>query len=215
MTTGAKKKSTTLLLTGFGPFPGVPDNVSARLVKELAQNVRADFGNALTSNAGPVNVHAAILPTEWQSAPSRLRALVKMINPNISLHFGVASGASGLRIETRAVNACLLEDDAAGLQPASSVLQPGSDPFRHATLPFAQIVTRLTEMGLPAYLSDDAGTYLCNAVLYHALQSERGTWMPERVGFIHVPDTLDGAPLTFDQALSGAMEIVRVCLGSM
>jgi pyroglutamyl-peptidase len=85
------------------------------------------------------------------------------------------------------------------------------------TLPARLIVERLTGLGLPAELSDDAGAYLCNAVLFHGLLlSERETARCA-TGFIHIPthiaDTSRGPGLDWDGAVAGGIEIIRTCLG--
>lgn len=194
----------TVLLTGFGPFPGVSDNASARLVEALAVEARRKFPR--------VAFYAEVLSTEWTAAPERLDILVADIRPNLMLHFGVARDCPGFRIETRAQNACHVTEDAAGLKPAAAWLVENSAPSRSVTLPGKQIVARLTALGLPAHLSDDAGGYLCNAVLYHALNYAGTAPQPCRAGFIHIPADLTGPPLTFDDALRGAREILQLCL---
>jgi pyroglutamyl-peptidase len=80
-------------------------------------------------------------------------------------------------------------------------------------------VTRLKAMGLPEATSDDAGSYLCNAVLYQSLglmgAGARGQGAGI-AGFVHLPSSLaDGGKagaLTFEQALAGSLEIIAVCL---
>lgn len=208
-------ETTTLLLTGFGPFPGVKDNASARLVEHLAPLARQELRKAEHSVTGHIDVHSAILPTEWQRAPETLRDLIETYQPDLSLHFGVAREAQGFHIETRAANACRLEDDAAGLRPAAEWLHPKGAAFRRVTIPAQEIAARLTALGFPASLSNDAGAYLCNAVLYHALAPSRAHHKPRRAGFIHIPVSLDGPPLTFNQALSGALEIARISLSPL
>ena len=194
----------TVLLTGFGPFPGVSDNASARLVEALALQAPNVFPR--------IDIHAEVLSTEWQAGPERLDALVAGIRPNLMLHFGVAQGCTGFRIETRAQNACHVKEDAAGLKPASTWLIENGAPSRSVTLPGKQIVARLTEIGLPAQLSDDAGGYLCNAVLYHALSYAEAAPHNCQAGFIHIPPDLTGPPLTFDDAVTGSLEILQLCL---
>jgi pyroglutamyl-peptidase len=194
----------TVLLTGFGPFPGVSDNASARLVETLAVEARRKFPR--------VAFHAEVLSTEWTAAPERLDAVVASIRPNLMLHFGVARDCPGFRIETRAQNACHVIDDAAGLKPADAWLVENGAPSRSATLPSARIVARLTSLGFPAHLSDDAGGYLCNAVLYFALSYAATACQPCSAGFIHIPADLSGPTLTFDDAVTGSLEILRLCL---
>ncbi len=92
-----------------------------------------------------------------------------------------------------------------------------------ASLPVQHIVSRLRRRGIPAFVSRDAGGYLCNATLYHSLACGRDA-PGRRVGFIHIPATL-GRPgaanrgrvgasrLSWEQAQTGGLEILSTCLG--
>lgn len=191
----------TLLLTGFGPFPGVPVNASAALVANLAPTAR---------KAHPgVNVQTAILPTQWQLGPAQARAAIARLKPDIAIHFGVSERASGFVIERAGANACLAIADAAGHLPTLAVLDPVGPHERQATLPVDTIVRALTAQGLPVTASSDAGRYLCNAVLYQSLSLPAG---PAMAGFVHIPAILDTRSLTLKQAQTGALAIIAACL---
>jgi pyroglutamyl-peptidase len=197
-------KRQTVLLTGFGPFPGVAENVSACLVMALVEKARAAFPN--------VKFEVSVLPTEWQAGPDQLAMLIAKSKPTLVLLFGITKDARGFRIETQGVNLCRNAADAAGLQPLAPVLIHEAASAYPATLPVAAIVQRLKLAGLPVAVSDNAGAYLCNAALYHALHAAGSARHPSRVGFIHIPDSLSRPPLTFDQALQGGLEIIRASL---
>lgn len=193
-----------VLLTGFGPFPGVPSNETERLVPALAAAARATY-----------HAHAIyheILPTEWTPAPKRLAAVLTALKPVLALHFGVAQDATGFRIECDSHNACQLIPDARGNIPPFLNLISGGSPSQTATVPVEEIVRRLRGLGLPAYASNDAGRYLCNAVLYHSLCFSTSSRTRFRAGFVHIPTDLAGPLLTFEDALRGSLEIVKVCL---
>ena len=64
---------------------------------------------------------------------------------------------------------------------------PGGPAAYFATLPLAAILAALTAEGIPAYLSNTAGTYLCNQTLYGTLHAVSGRPRPPRVGFLHFP----------------------------
>lgn len=193
-----------VLLTGFGPFPGVAENATGRLVPELARQARLLFpGHRFETD---------VLPTQWQTAPQRLTALLRTLQPDLVLLFGVAKDAPGFRIETEAVNLCRASPDAAGLPPLAPVLVHGAANAYSTTLPTDAIVRRLKSLGLPVSLSNDAGGYLCNAALYHALHAIGSAGHPCRAGFIHIPDDLSKPPLTLKDAIAGALEIIGVSL---
>lgn len=193
-----------VLLTGFGPFPGVPVNATARLVPALA----AIAHDAFSDHA----IHHEILPAEWAVAPVRLAALLETHKPVLALHFGVAQDATGFRVEGEAHNACRLSPDAKGDVPATLSLIADGALSQSVTVPVEKIVQKLQSLGLPAYSSSDAGRYLCNTVLYHSLTASARSQRGFRAGFIHIPTDLAGQPLSFDAALRGSVEILKVCL---
>ena len=202
----------TILLTGFGPFPGVPVNASGPLAEAIARRAATRFRSR--------RIVTAVLPTEWQAAPRRLAELYRKETPALVLHFGVSGRARDLVIETRAHNRCGPSPDANGVRPKTTCIA-GNGPARlDVGLPVESIVDRLHAMGIPASRSNDAGSYLCNAVLYHSLRLASAMDAPAAVGFVHIPTELadlaagnPGRRLTGIEALAGGIEIIRTCLG--
>ena len=199
-------RSRTLLLTGFGPFPGVPVNASSALVARIAAVARPRLST--------VTIATATLPTEWRRGPDRVRALIARLRPEIVIHFGVAEQARGFVIERVGANACLAYADAAGVLPPLTVLDADGPLSRPVTLPVSAIVRALEARGLPVAASDDAGSYLCNAVLYSSLSLATERARPFIAGFVHIPPALDGGPLSFEQAVEGGLVIIETCLAS-
>lgn len=197
-------RSSVVLLTGFGPFPGTPENVSSSLVRAVSKRARFEFMAH--------RFHASVLPTEWNAAPQRVAALISRLGPTLVLHFGVAKDASGFRIETRGHNQCRMAVDAADRLPPAPLLVADAPPFYGAVLPLDKIVARLTELRLPVSISDDAGGYLCNSVLYQTLHAQTQPAAPFSAGFIHIPSTLAAPGLSFDDAVTGSLEIIRIAL---
>jgi pyroglutamyl-peptidase len=206
---------TTVLLTGFGPFPAQPANATMALVPAVAR--------AAAKACPDVRVVPEILATEWATAPARLGELINAHAPDVALHFGVSPRARGFEIEARARNVCGDSEDAAGCRPAAAQIDPDGPDLIATNLPAAEIVTRLRRLGLDAHLSWDAGSYLCNAVLYRSLATARGHATLKRNGFIHVPADLPvprrrtttprhADALSFEDAVRGGIEIVATCL---
>jgi pyroglutamyl-peptidase len=216
-TNGASQdRRTTVLLTAFGPFPGVPVNATMRLVPELAERAALAFPDA--------RFVAETLATEWLAAPRRMAAVVAEVKPDLILHFGVSSRARGFEVEQRARNACRSMPDAAGFLPRGAMLSDSGADVLRTSLPVPHLVLALKRRGIPAYASRDAGAYLCNAVLYHSLQVAADRLRDCRVGFVHVPASLarpggpnrgrvGACPLTWPQAVEGGLEIIAGCLG--
>jgi pyroglutamyl-peptidase len=202
-----------ILLTGFGPFPGVPDNASARLVPRLAKAARELFPD--------YEVVAEILPTEWASVPQKLADLLARPDTLLALHFGVAKHAQGFRVELLGRNQCKQTEDAAGCLPPSERLVEGGPAELTCTLPAQGIVDRLKRLGVPATTSEDAGAFLCNALLYHSLAAAHGLETPRLAGFVHLPvDIPDRNPaadrrLDMRGAIAGGLEIIAECLDAI
>ena len=201
-------KRPLILLTGFGSFPGVADNVTERLVPEVAQRARARFPG--------FDFETEILATVWQTAPRLAAELHNHHKPVLMLHFGVAKSARGFRIEAQARNACHQTPDAHGGMPASNTISQGGTELRPVTIPTRDIVSRLQQQGFPAELSDDAGGYLCNAVLYHSLSAaESAVSGGPPTGFIHIPSEFLDSGLSYEAAVTGALEIIGVCISAL
>ena len=130
-----------MLITGFGPFPGVPVNATMQLVPELAAAGTRAFAG--------VRIATAILATEWAAAPRTLDGLLAEVKPDLVLHFGVSSRARGFEVESRAANACTQMPDAAGILPAGERLRADGAEHVKASLPVQHIVARLRAAGHP------------------------------------------------------------------
>ena len=195
---------TTVLLTGFGPFPGIPVNASGDLVRRIVRTGRRRYP--------AVRFAVAVLPTQWTRAQSRIEALHRRHRPTLALHFGVASGTDGIRLETEAQNFCRASVDAAGARPPAPVLCADGPSERHATIDISAIADALREGGWPASISHDAGGYICNAVLYHSLAAAANREVCQ-VGFIHIPADLSNPALDATALTAAAIRIIEVALG--
>ena len=201
-----------LLITGFGPFPGVPRNISATVAERLGHAVRWRFPSA--------DVVFGALPTEWHVAPAKVSDLVFDLKPQLALHFGVSDLADGFVIETVARNIAG-RIDAAGVFPAMPLIDPFGPPEMATQLPAARLQARLRRLRLPARLSRDAGAYLCNAVFYRSVLAQRAAGRGGRSGFIHLPVKVPerqlagpsrNVTLDLERAVRGSIEIVAACL---
>jgi pyroglutamyl-peptidase len=195
----------SVLLTGFGSFPGVPRNASADLVKAVVRRARRDLPG--------YHFASAILPTEWDRVPRLIASLHARHAPRLALHFGVAAGALGFRVETEAKNFCRASPDAAGCVPRSPSLEDDGATVRAVTIAAPSIAATLESKGYPVSLSNDAGGYLCNAALYHSLALAERRGDDCRVGFVHIPTDLMTPPFTLAEAVAGALEIIKFALG--
>jgi pyroglutamyl-peptidase len=166
-----------VLVTGFDPF--TPHKVNP--TEELARGLDG-------SRVAEARVHAAVLPVHHADAASRVRALLETVRPDAVLHLGLAAGRARIAVERVAVNVMdYAVPDNAGCEKRDEPCVPTGPAAYFSTLPVRAIVTHLVAAGIPAYVSDTAGTYLCNQTLYTTLHSVAALPRPPRVGFIHMP----------------------------
>lgn len=192
-----------LLVTGFGPFPGVPRNLSGWLAQTIARS--RDAGAA-----------AAVLPVCWHGAWAVLEPLLEAERPRVILSFGVSSEARGFCLEQCAYNVAAAVSDMQGRPPAGGRLSENGPDMREATLPLGEIAATLASAGLPVSTSNDPGRYLCNATLYRTLEWAEATGSAT-AGFVHIPATIgENAPaepdLSQSDLLTGARLIAETAL---
>ena len=162
-----------ILITGFEPFAGLATNPSA----DIAANLD---GQEIAGH----RVVARLLPVEFARYRKELDALLRETAPALYVGFGLASGEDMIRIERFGVNLADFDiPDNAGARHAGRKIEAAGPDARASTLPCAEIRAALLEAGIPARLSNSAGSYLCNAALYSAL----GLCTSIPCGFIHLP----------------------------
>jgi pyroglutamyl-peptidase len=172
--------TTTLLLTGFGPFPGAPFNPTGPLVEALA--------HGRTSTFGRVRRVAHVFPTTYEAVDAELPALLAREQPDVLLMFGLAVRSRTLRVETCARNALTrLVPDAAGALPQSDQIAAAAASTLPLSAPAQRLVMAARAAGVPAAVSRDAGRYLCNYLCWRACEAATQNGAPRVFAFIHVP----------------------------
>lgn len=166
-----------ILVTGFEAFGTHTANPSEGLAKAVGGR-----------RFGAARVRSAVLPVHHADAAPHVLALIAETDPVAVVHLGLAAGRARVALERGAVNVMdYAEPDNAGYRAAGEPCVPGGPAAYFATLPLAVILDALTAEGVPAYLSNTAGTYLCNQTLYGTLHAVRERPRPPKVGFIHFP----------------------------
>ena len=169
----------TVLVVGFGPFPGAPRNPSAELVCALGKRRRPALSDT--------HVITAVLPTSYAAVRDELPKLLETHNPDAVLFFGLASRARFLRIERRAVNAVTkFYPDATRTKSATRSFMPGMPAELRVRADVVRLASAARTTGIDACLSRDAGRYICNAALYRTLHADR-QYGPRLVAFVHIP----------------------------
>jgi pyroglutamyl-peptidase len=191
-------KAPVILITGFGPFPGIDDNPSAM----IAETMRRE------------GYQAHVLPTEYATVLSRFRDLLKTVDPDIVVCFGVAGKSDRIRLERVAANVMRADlPDAAGVCHAGDVIDADGPATRASTLPLDKIAARLALADVPFRMSDDAGGYLCNFLFYNLMREIEFGHKPRQGGFIHVPKT-DVAGFGAEKMIDAARSIIKACVES-
>jgi pyroglutamyl-peptidase len=198
---------TKILLTGFGPFPGIVDNPSARLVETLA--------GARSFAPRDCELSVEVLPTEWGAVGTLVPRLLKSLQPHVTIHFGVSRQARSLRIERSAHNRILPRVDAAGVLPSRRTIHSGGPARLDSAVHAPHLAAKLREGGLPAIGSAHAGSYLCNFLYYHSLSWAMRQAPAPHMLFVHIPPSrAQGGPLEDGDLVRGAETILNFMLSA-
>lgn len=175
----------TVLVTGFDPFGGESVNPAYEAVRRLPNHW-------MTPTAESISIHLikCELPTVFGDS---IRVLIETISreaPDVIICVGQAGGRFGITPERVAIN---MDDaripDNSGRQPIDIPIEPEGPPAYFSTLPIKAITQALVTNGIPASVSNSAGTYVCNHIFYGLMHSLNTRFKHNgcRGGFIHVP----------------------------
>jgi len=197
---------TTILVTGFGPFPGAPFNPTGPLVKRVARLRRPG-----------VKIVTHIFETSYAAVDRDLPKLIAKHKPDALLMFGLATRARKLRIETRAQNALALLPDAAGKTPRRGAIAAGKPAAIAMPMPAQSLLAAVRKTGVPVRRSRDAGRYLCNYLCWRAAEAAGKAKGPCLAAFVHVPLVARGprqpakrGQLTLDDLTRAGSALLRV-----
>lgn len=166
-----------VLLIGFEPFGPHRVNPSELLVRSFE-------GRTIAGQA----IGVRVFPVETRPLRARLEALLREERPGVVLGVGFAPGRAALALERVALNVLDFPiPDTVGTMPKGEPIAADGPDARFATLPLNEIVAGWIALGVAGYVSNSAGTYLCNQWLYEALALTAGAAQPVPTGFVHVP----------------------------
>jgi len=198
---------TTVLLTGFEPFDGDTSNPSWTAVQEVRD--RWD---------GDADIHVRQLPVDFARVDDALRTALAEVVPDVVVAVGLAGGIETLEVERIAINV----DDAripdnTGSQPIDEPVVAGGPAAYFSTLPIKAAVAAVRTKGIPAVVSQTAGTYTCNHVFY-LLMHELRERPAVRGGFVHIPYSTEEAIgtdrpyLRMEEIAAGRTAVVQATL---
>lgn len=165
-----------LLLTAFDPFGGESVNPALEAVKIVQEQI------------GSVSVVKLEVPTVFGKSIETVAKAIETEQPDAVLCIGQAGGRYGLTPERVAIN---LDDarieDNEGNQPIDTEIFADGEPAYFTTLPIKAMVQAIREAGFPASVSNTAGTFVCNHLMYGVLYTLAKSYPGVRGGFMHVP----------------------------
>ena len=193
-----------IIVTGFDPFGGEKINPSIECVKALPE-------------IEGVELFRVELPTVFKESANRLNEVINDVKPDAVLCVGQAGGRPGVTMERIAINV----DDARipdniSQQPIDEAIQLDGEAAYFTTLPIKRIVNAIRKAGIPAEVSNTAGTFVCNHIMYQALFAATKADKSFKAGFMHIPfipeQTADKPSLPLEEstrALQIAIETIR------
>jgi pyroglutamyl-peptidase len=192
-----------VLVTGFEPFKKETVNPSWEVCKQVSSE----------------SVEVRQLPVAYDEAAEKARTLFEEVNPQVVLLLGEAGGRTHISVERIAVNC----DDAPikdnkGQKRDGQAIDPTGEDGLFTTIPVKKVVHSLKKEGIPAVISNSAGTYLCNHVLYEMLRYAKKKNTSAKVGFIHLPylpeqtvDKPQKASMSLDLMVKAVKIAIQVC----
>jgi pyroglutamyl-peptidase len=172
----AVRAEDVVLVTGFEPFGGESLNPSWEVCERLPGAI-----------AG-LRVEICRVPCEFRRAIEVVARAIEGYRPALVICLGLAGGRTHVCVERVAIN---MDDariaDNSGARPIDEPVAPGGPPAYFATLPVKAMVAAMSAAGVPAEVSNTAGTYVCNHLMYGVLHFLAASGKRARAGFIHLP----------------------------
>ena len=165
-----------VLITGFDPFGGESVNPAWEAVK------------AMKSNIDGIEVVKLQIPTVFKKSAEKLYAGIEEHKPDVVICIGQAGGRYDISVERVAIN---MDDgripDNEGNQPIDEIIKEDGRTAYFSNLPLKAMIKHMNDNGVPASLSNTAGTFVCNHVMYGILYMIDKKYPNIKGGFIHIP----------------------------
>ena len=165
-----------ILVTGFDPFGGEKINPALEAVKGLADTIQG------------AEIKKLEIPTVFGKSADVVKAAIEDFKPDYVLNIGQAGGRFAISPERVAINV----DDARiadneGNQPIDVAIKEDGEAAYFTQLPVKAMVTAIKKAGVPGEVSNTAGTFVCNHIMYQAQYMIHKNHPEIKGGFIHVP----------------------------
>lgn len=165
-----------VLITGFEPFGGEKINPALEAVKMLPDTI------------GGAKIVKLEVPTVFEKSIKRLDECIEKEKPDITICVGQAGGRFDITVERVAINVddARIPDNENNSPADEKIFEDGRNAY-FAALPIKAIVKNINDAGIPASISDSAGTFVCNHLMYGLLYLIDKKYNNMAGGFIHVP----------------------------
>ncbi|MER1955161.1 MAG: pyroglutamyl-peptidase I [Desemzia incerta] len=165
-----------ILVTGFDPFGGEEINPALEAVKGLADTIKG------------AEIKKLEIPTVFNKSAEVVQKAIEEFQPDYVLNIGQAGGRYEISPERVAINV----DDARiadneGNQPIDAPIKEDGDAAYFTQLPVKAMVTAIKNAGIPGAVSNTAGTFVCNHIMYQVQYMIHTNFPKIKGGFIHVP----------------------------
>ena len=196
-----------ILVTGFDPFGGEKVNPALEAVKSLPSVIHGE------------EIRWVEIPTVFYQSAEVLEAEIDRYQPDVVLCIGQAGGRASLTPERVAIN----QDDARipdnqGNQPIDTPIRLDGEAAYFSTLPIKAMVQAIKEEELPASVSNSAGTFVCNHLMYQALYLADKKFPNMRAGFMHIPymtEQVINKPNTASMNLADIVKGIEAAIGAI
>ncbi|KAB7789746.1 pyroglutamyl-peptidase I [Bifidobacterium leontopitheci] len=206
-----------VVISGFDHYDGVDVNPAAEVPRALAeQGIGAPADSADALNDVSLSITTVALPVSFANAWPTLKRTIEAVRPNIVIATGLKHAARGIAMERCATNLMdAARPDVDNALPRSTPIIPDGPAAYWTRLPLRAIINDFAHDGIPATLSSDAGTFVCNSLFYHLLN-----WASDQsrvlAGFVSFPLVCEGDVdpmrrhgLPLDQQIHAGRDVVR------
>lgn len=170
----------TLLLTGYEPFLKFKTNPTESAARHLDG-----------TTVGEYRIVSRVYPVSFKNIEVLIRKDIDEVNPDAIIHLGLAGNIHSVHLERIAINSIDGRPDNDGFHPNGEKINEEGPDAIFSTLPIKRLEKALLENNIPVAISNSAGTYLCNNLMYCSLYylKEKDLNIPS--GFVHVPANME------------------------
>jgi pyroglutamyl-peptidase len=201
-----------ILVSGFEPYGEMSVNPTQTLAEE-----------AKKFDLDGIEIHSVLLPVNYDECVERLVEEIESVSPDVVVSCGLWPGRTAITPERIGINAkdTMADDpiaDNRGRMPVDEPINPEGPDAIFSMLPYRRITENLMTAGIPSFVSNTAGSYICNNTLYGVLDYIKSNNLPIVAGFVHFPASTEMAvenPTQPSLPMEMMVDGLRVILGTV